>query len=85
MAVFGPATNMAAKHAISICDAKELPFIDTRWDFGDQLSTINLHPHPSQMAVALLDVVTTLGWESFTIIYESGKIGNENRRQILVS
>lgn len=64
---------MAAKHAMSLCDAKELPFIDTRWDFGTQLPTINLHPHPSQLAVVLKDLVTTLGWDScFTIIYESG-------------
>ncbi|XP_073815886.1 glutamate ionotropic receptor kainate isoform X2 [Musca autumnalis] len=73
VAVFGPTTDMAAKHAMSICDAKELPFIDTRWDFGAQLSTINLHPHPSQLAVALKDVLTTFGWETFTIIYESGE------------
>ncbi|XP_058983025.1 glutamate receptor ionotropic, kainate 2 isoform X2 [Musca domestica] len=73
VAVFGPTTDMAAKHAMSICDAKELPFVDTRWDFGAQLSTINLHPHPSQLAMAIKDVVTTFGWETFTIIYESGE------------
>ncbi|XP_059218523.1 glutamate receptor ionotropic, kainate 2 isoform X1 [Stomoxys calcitrans] len=73
VAVFGPTTSMAAKHAMGICDAKELPFIDTRWDFGTQLSTINLHPHPPQLAKALKDLVTTLGWQSFTIIYESAE------------
>ncbi|XP_065364329.1 glutamate receptor ionotropic, kainate 2 isoform X2 [Calliphora vicina] len=74
VAVFGPTTSMAAKHAMSLCDAKELPFIDTRWDFGAQLPTINLHPHPSQLAVVLKDLVTTLGWDGcFTIIYESGE------------
>ncbi|XP_064550385.1 glutamate receptor ionotropic, kainate 2 isoform X4 [Drosophila montana] len=73
VAVFGPTTNRAARHALSICDAKELPFLDTRWDFGAQLPTINLHPHPAQLGVALKDLVTALGWESFTIIYESGE------------
>ncbi|XP_030369659.1 glutamate receptor ionotropic, kainate 2 isoform X2 [Scaptodrosophila lebanonensis] len=73
VAVFGPTTNMAAKHAMSICDAKELPFLDTRWDFGAQLPTINLHPHPTQLGAALKDIVTELGWEGFTIIYESGE------------
>ncbi|KAM7360866.1 glutamate ionotropic receptor kainate isoform 2-T4 [Cochliomyia hominivorax] len=74
VAVFGPTTSMAAKHAMSVCDAKELPFIDTRWDFGAQLPTINLHPHPSMLALVLKDLVTSLGWDGcFTIIYESGE------------
>ncbi|KAH8358943.1 hypothetical protein KR093_003431, partial [Drosophila rubida] len=73
VAVFGPSTNLAARHAMSICDAKELPFLDTRWDFAAQLPTINLHPHPGQLGVALKDLVVAMGWESFTIIYESGE------------
>ncbi|KAH8323007.1 hypothetical protein KR074_002938, partial [Drosophila pseudoananassae] len=73
VAVFGPTTNLAARHAMSICDAKELPFLDTRWDFQAQLPTINLHPHPTSMGGALRDMVVALGWESFTIIYESGE------------
>ncbi|XP_023035438.1 glutamate receptor ionotropic, kainate 2 isoform X3 [Drosophila willistoni] len=73
VAVFGPTTNLAARHAMSICDAKELPFLDTRWDFDAQLPTINLHPHPSQLALTLKDIVMSMGWESFTIIYESGE------------
>ncbi|KAH8418012.1 hypothetical protein KR222_010349, partial [Zaprionus bogoriensis] len=73
VAVFGPSTNLPARHALSICDAKELPFLDTRWDFATQLPTINLHPHPAQLGEALRDLVTALAWESFTIIYESGE------------
>lgn len=73
VAVFGPSSNLAARHALSICDAKELPFLDTRWDYATQLPTINLHPHPAQLGVALRDLVTALDWQSFTIIYESGE------------
>ncbi|KAI8046451.1 hypothetical protein M5D96_002661 [Drosophila gunungcola] len=73
VAVFGPTSNLAARHAMSICDAKELPFLDTRWDFEAQLPTINLHPHPAVLGEALRDMVAALGWESFTIIYESGE------------
>uniref|UniRef100_A0A1B0AWL5 Ionotropic glutamate receptor C-terminal domain-containing protein n=1 Tax=Glossina palpalis gambiensis TaxID=67801 RepID=A0A1B0AWL5_9MUSC len=73
VAVFGPTSSMAAKHAMSICDAKELPFIDTRGDFVVELPTINLHPHPTQLAVILKDLVTMLEWEAFTIIYECGE------------
>ncbi|XP_037948866.1 glutamate receptor ionotropic, kainate 2-like isoform X1 [Teleopsis dalmanni] len=73
VAVVGPTTTFAAKHAMSICDAKELPFIDTRWDFNAQLPTINLHPDPSQLAIALKDLVVGLEWTSFTIIYETGE------------
>ncbi|XP_053945127.1 glutamate receptor ionotropic, kainate 2 isoform X1 [Anastrepha ludens] len=74
VAVFGPTTDMAAKHAMSICDAKELPFIDTRWDFGVQMPTVNLYPHASQLAVVLKDLVVALEWtDTFTIIYETGE------------
>uniref|UniRef100_A0A1A9V4Z1 Receptor ligand binding region domain-containing protein n=1 Tax=Glossina austeni TaxID=7395 RepID=A0A1A9V4Z1_GLOAU len=73
VAVFGPTSSLAAKHAMSICDAKELPFIDTRGDFVVELPTINLHPHPTQLAVILKDLVTMLEWEAFTIIYECGE------------
>ncbi|XP_055852897.1 glutamate receptor ionotropic, kainate 2-like isoform X2 [Episyrphus balteatus] len=73
IAVFGPSTTVPAAHAMSICDAKEMPFMDTRWDFSTQLPTINLHPHPTQIAVVLRDIVTTLGWRGFTILYETGE------------
>nr|AKI28993.1 ionotropic receptor CG5621 [Bactrocera dorsalis] len=74
VAVFGPTTDLAAKHAMSICDAKELPFIDTRWDFAVQMPTVNLYPHASQLAVALKDLVVALEWtDTFTIIYETGE------------
>ncbi|XP_055852904.1 glutamate receptor ionotropic, kainate 2-like [Episyrphus balteatus] len=73
IAVFGPSTTLPAAHAMSICDAKEMPFMDTHWDFSAQLPTINLHPHPNQLAVALRDLVTTLGWQGFTILYETGE------------
>ncbi|XP_055904035.1 glutamate receptor ionotropic, kainate 2 isoform X1 [Eupeodes corollae] len=73
IAVFGPSTTVPAAHAMSICDAKEMPFMDTRWDFSTQLPTINLHPHPTQLAVVLRDIVTTLGWRGFTILYETGE------------
>ncbi|XP_017466908.1 PREDICTED: glutamate receptor ionotropic, kainate 2 isoform X2 [Rhagoletis zephyria] len=74
VAVFGPTSDMAAKHAMSICDAKELPFIDTRWDFGVQMPTVNLYPHASQLALALKDLVVALEWaDTFTIIYETGE------------
>lgn len=73
IAVFGPSTTVPAAHAMSICDAKEMPFMDTRWDFSTELPTINLHPHPTQLAVILRDTVTTLGWRGFTILYETGE------------
>ncbi|XP_067617877.1 glutamate receptor ionotropic, kainate 2 isoform X2 [Eurosta solidaginis] len=74
VAVFGPTTNMAAKHAMSICDAKELPFIDTRWDFGVQMPTVNLYPHASKLTLVLKDLVIALEWsDTFTVIYETGE------------
>ena len=57
-----------------MCDAKEIPYIHTHWDFGAQLPSINLHPHPNQLAAILKDLTISLEWTSFTIFYETGEV-----------
>ena len=47
-ALFGPQSGTTSSHVQSICDAMEIPHIETRWDFRlkrDDYS-INLYPHP---------------------------------------
>lgn len=67
----GPLSNGAAAHVQNICDAKEMPLIETRYDPYTEQPVINLHPHPSMLAKLYFDLVNSFGWDSFTIIYES--------------
>ncbi|XP_058444442.1 glutamate receptor ionotropic, kainate 2 isoform X2 [Malaya genurostris] len=71
-AIFGPISPRSAVHVHSICDEKEMPHIETRWNAHSQLPTLNIHPHPHIMARVFLDLVVAFEWKDFTIIYESG-------------
>ncbi|XP_025421717.1 glutamate receptor ionotropic, kainate 3-like isoform X3 [Sipha flava] len=71
--VFGPSAGDTAPIVQSICDYKEIPHIQTRWDINQKRGScqINLYPHPSTLAEAFIDLITALNWQSFTIIYEN--------------
>lgn len=60
-------------HVQSICDAKELPHIETRWDPVNKMASINTFPDPHTLSNVFSDLVKAFEWESFTIIYENGK------------
>jgi glutamate receptor, ionotropic, invertebrate len=71
-AILGPSSMSTAAHVQSMCDAMEIPHIDTRWESRIRRAqyTINLHPHPSSLSKAYWDVVNGWGWKTFTILYE---------------
>ncbi|XP_023349760.1 glutamate receptor ionotropic, kainate 2 isoform X2 [Eurytemora carolleeae] len=76
-ALFGPSSSFTAHHVQSICDAKEIPHIETRWDLTsatvrDQYS-INLYPYPLTLRKAYLDLLSAYSWKSFTILYEDNE------------
>lgn len=70
--VFGPSSAASALHVRSICDAKEMPHIETRWDPDATPPVLNLHPHPHAISKVFLDLIKTWNWKEFTIIYETG-------------
>ncbi|KAK8740229.1 hypothetical protein OTU49_003112, partial [Cherax quadricarinatus] len=72
-AIFGPQSGQTSDHVQSICDALEIPHIENRWDFRltRDAYSVNLYPHPSTLAKAYMDVLKTLGWQKFCIIYEN--------------
>ncbi|KAK7085547.1 hypothetical protein SK128_021963, partial [Halocaridina rubra] len=74
-AIFGPQSGQTSSHVQSICDALEIPHIETRWDYRlrrDDYS-VNLYPHPSSLSKAYLDLVRLFGWKSFCILYEDNE------------
>lgn len=70
--IFGPESAETALHVQSMCDAKEIPHIETRWDpyQKHKLRSLNLYPHPNSISRALVDVIQAYDWKSFTIIYQ---------------
>lgn len=71
--VFGPAWPFSAAQAISICDAKEIPFIETHLDeeAATKRSIINMHPSHDTLGQLLLDLIKAYEWKKFTILYQS--------------
>jgi glutamate receptor, ionotropic, invertebrate len=66
----GPMASNAALHVQNICDAKEMPLIETRSDPQTEQPVINLFPHPTMLAKLYYDLVEMHSWESFTILFE---------------
>ena len=53
-AIIGPESGTTSSTVQSVCDAKEVPHIETRWDIvvkGDR-SSVNLMPHPKMISKA---------------------------------
>ena len=51
-ALFGPESGTTSTHIQSICDAMEIPHIETRWDFVQRKEdySINLYPNPKTIS-----------------------------------
>ncbi|XP_061104022.1 glutamate receptor ionotropic, kainate 1 isoform X2 [Conger conger] len=73
-AVFGPSHSSSVSAVQSICNALEVPHIQTRWkhpsvDNKDSFY-INLYPEHSSVSRAILDVVQFYKWRAVTVVYE---------------
>lgn len=71
-AVFGPSDPVLGAHIQSICEALDIPHIESRIDLeplSKELS-INLHPSQENMNRAYKDLMTFLNWTKVAIIYE---------------
>lgn len=49
-----------------------MPHIEMRPDSEYEVRSLNIHPDPTTIRNALIDLVKIFDWEGFTIIYESG-------------
>ncbi|XP_007431720.1 glutamate receptor ionotropic, kainate 1 [Python bivittatus] len=73
-AVFGPSHSSSVSAVQSICNALEVPHIQTRWkhptvDHKDSFY-INLHPDYAAISRAVLDLVLYYSWKIVTVVYE---------------
>ncbi|XP_053312764.1 glutamate receptor ionotropic, kainate 1 isoform X3 [Spea bombifrons] len=73
-ALFGPSHSSSVSAVQSICNALEVPHIQTRWKHPsvDNKDTyfINLHPDYAAISRAVLDLVLHYNWKAVTVVYE---------------
>ncbi|XP_063242513.1 glutamate receptor ionotropic, kainate 2-like isoform X1 [Bacillus rossius redtenbacheri] len=73
VAMFGPTTGEASHVVQSICDSKDIPHIEARWDVNQHREAflVNLYPYKGVFGKVFLDLIKFFEWKRFTIIYES--------------
>lgn len=73
IAIFGPSSVHSSPTIQTILDRKEIPHIETNWDrkLLRHNCLLNLHPHPSILTKAYVEIVENWNWKSLTIIYDS--------------
>ena len=71
-AIFGPSDTILATHIHSICDALDIPHIESRLDLysGIKEFSINLYPSQSILNQAYKDIMKYLNWTKVAILYE---------------
>ncbi|XP_048840419.1 glutamate receptor ionotropic, kainate 1 isoform X2 [Brienomyrus brachyistius] len=73
-AIFGPSHSSSVSAVQSICNALEVPHVQTRWKHPstDNKDTfyVNLYPEYSSISRAILDVVQFYKWKAVTVVYE---------------
>lgn len=67
-----PSSPDVGAHVQSICDAKDMPLIERRFNPEVKMPVINLYPQPEVLERAYLDLIKAFEWEGFTILYENG-------------
>ncbi|XP_044762493.1 glutamate receptor ionotropic, kainate 2-like [Coccinella septempunctata] len=70
--IFGPYNPDNFEAIQSVCDAKEVPVIQTRWNHRPQRdsSIMNFHPHPTQLSMAYVEIIKKFDWKQFILFYD---------------
>ncbi|NXJ93679.1 GRIK1 protein, partial [Corythaixoides concolor] len=73
-ALFGPSHSSSVSAVQSICNALEVPHIQTRWKHptvdNKDAFYINLYPDYAAISRAVLDLVLYYNWKIITVVYE---------------
>lgn len=65
-------SRVSSVHVSSVCDSLNVPHLETRWDHSMEAAddSINLFPHPNNLAEAYTDLMKYWQWRSVAILYE---------------
>lgn len=71
-ALFGPSDALLGPHVQSICEALDVPHMESRLDLESNSKefSINLYPSQSLLNSAFKDVIRFLNWTKVAIVYE---------------
>ena len=72
LAIFGPNDDRIGVHVQSVCDAVDIPHVESRMhnlNIGKEFA-INLHPGSYVVAQSLRVLITYLNWTQIAVIYE---------------
>ena len=77
-AIFGPSDPTLGTHIHSICDALDIPYLETRIDIissslnqqSPREFSINLHPSYDYVNLAFQDVIRYLNWTRIGVLFE---------------
>ncbi|XP_059866390.1 glutamate receptor ionotropic, kainate 1 isoform X8 [Delphinus delphis] len=73
-ALFGPSHSSSVSAVQSICNALEVPHVQTRWKHpsvdNKDLFYVNLYPDYAAISRAVLDLVLYYNWKTVTVVYE---------------
>lgn len=80
-AIFGPQSASVGWLLRSIATNLHIPHVQVNWDYRSvrrhqnypSNMTVNLHPEPSALSLAFMDLVESRKWKSFTLIYEENE------------
>lgn len=71
--LIGPRSPHTTPYIKALCDAKDIPLLETHWDIHRKPNgyLVNLHPYPSVLAQGFVDIIKSWGFRGFTILYEN--------------
>ncbi|KAL7644527.1 UNVERIFIED_CONTAM: hypothetical protein RMT77_005359 [Armadillidium vulgare] len=71
-AIFGPSDSLLGSHIQSICDALDVPHIESRLDLEPEFKefSVNLYPSHDILNKAFQDIMVFLNWTKVAIMYE---------------
>ncbi|XP_018784659.1 PREDICTED: glutamate receptor ionotropic, kainate 2 isoform X2 [Bactrocera latifrons] len=70
-AIFGPSSQQTSTHLLTVCDAKDVPYIYPH--MSENVKGFNLYPNPIDLARILHDIIYLFEWTHFTFLYESSE------------
>ncbi|XP_039970454.1 glutamate receptor ionotropic, kainate 2 isoform X5 [Bactrocera neohumeralis] len=70
-AIFGPSSRQTSAHLLTVCDAKDVPYIYPH--MSENVEGFNLYPNPIDLARILHDIINLFEWTHFTFLYESSE------------
>lgn len=72
MAIVDATSSPNSYHVASICDAFEIPHIQTQYSWHPTAGpfSLKMYPKPEMVSRAVLDLIRKLEWQKFAVLYE---------------